>query len=328
MNSRLLSSLQVQREHQGTTRDFHQRCCPARAEREPRIGLTGRTSSPGHYRALSYGCCHLSAELACGWLDICGGDERPSTFTFRYQAKPDVTTMTRSLQERPNATAGQWLRNTAELSGELSVGDIVAVGEVPLAVGRVGWTLVRDGLNEVRADEHGTHPLPARSRLPDTADRAAHPCPDQRSDLMTIGKPNRVTIPKRAVLNGTRTSHASMPCARGRWQPDVTRNWAGKTQHGGLAWAHIGHDQALGKLRCRPSLPLLSIAPASQGPLRPSRPHHGRQRGSAGLISATAVLGCFPCWPTDGQCLLPSLSRLLLSSLPVAPRSRRREKNP
>jgi hypothetical protein len=32
---------------------------------------------------------------------------------------------------------------------------------------------------------------------------------------MTIRKPNRVTTPKRAVLNGTRTSHASMPRAHG-----------------------------------------------------------------------------------------------------------------
>ena len=87
--------------------------------------------------------------------------------------------MGRSLQDQPNAFAGRRFRNTAEHSGELSVGDIVAVGEVPLAVGRAGWTLVRGGLNEVRADEHGTRTLPARSRLPDTADRAAHPCPDQ-----------------------------------------------------------------------------------------------------------------------------------------------------
>ena len=69
--------------------------------------------------------------------------------------------------------------NTAEPSGELSVGDVVAVGEVRLAVGRVGWILVRGGLNEVRTDEHGTHPLPECSRLPDTADRAAIPCPGQ-----------------------------------------------------------------------------------------------------------------------------------------------------
>lgn len=33
---------------------------------------------------------------------------------------------------------------------------------------------------------------------------------------MTIRKPNRVTTPRRAVLNGTRTSHASMPRARSR----------------------------------------------------------------------------------------------------------------
>ena len=44
---------------------------------------------------------------------------------------------------------------------------------------------------------------------------------------MTIRKPNRVTTTKRAVLNGTKTSDASMPRARGRWRPDFTRNRAG-----------------------------------------------------------------------------------------------------
>ncbi len=51
-------------------------------------------------------------------------------------------------------------RNTAEPSGELSVGDLVAVGEAGLAVGRAGWTLISGGLNEVRTSEHGTRPLP------------------------------------------------------------------------------------------------------------------------------------------------------------------------
>ena len=46
-------------------------------------------------------------------------------------------------------------------SGELSVGDLVAVGEVPLAVARLGWAIVRGGLNEARTDEPGTRPLPA-----------------------------------------------------------------------------------------------------------------------------------------------------------------------
>jgi hypothetical protein len=45
--------------------------------------------------------------------------------------------------------------------------------------------------------------------------------------LLKIRKPNRVTTPRRAVLNGTRTSHASMPRARGRWRPDGTRSRAG-----------------------------------------------------------------------------------------------------
>jgi hypothetical protein len=100
--------------------------------------------------------------LLNAWLDICGGVERPSMLTFRYQGRPDVTSMARSLQDQLNATARAWFRNTAELSGELSVGDIVSVGEIPLAVGRIGWTLVRGGLNEVRADEHGTHPCRRR----------------------------------------------------------------------------------------------------------------------------------------------------------------------
>jgi hypothetical protein len=63
----------------------------------------------------------------------------------------------------------------------LSVGDVVTIGEAALAVGRAGWTPVRGGLNEVRASEHGTHPLPARSRLPGTADHATKPCPDQEA---------------------------------------------------------------------------------------------------------------------------------------------------
>lgn len=60
-------------------------------------GPAGRASSPGHDRSLSYGRCRLLAEPASGWLDICSGVERPSTFAFRCQAKPDVTPMTRSL---------------------------------------------------------------------------------------------------------------------------------------------------------------------------------------------------------------------------------------
>jgi hypothetical protein len=87
--------------------------------------------------------------------------------------------MTRSLQDQPDASAGGRLRNTAELSGELSVGDVVAVGEAGLAVGRAGWTLVPGGLNEVRTSEHGTHPLPACSHPADTEDRTTVPCPDQ-----------------------------------------------------------------------------------------------------------------------------------------------------
>ncbi len=61
----------------------------------------------------------------------------------------------------------------------LSKGDVVAVGEIGLAVARAGWTPVRGGLNEVRTSEHGTCPLPAHIDLPDTARHADLPCPDQ-----------------------------------------------------------------------------------------------------------------------------------------------------
>jgi len=43
----------------------------------------------------------------------------------------------------------------------LSKGDVVVIGEVALAVASAGWTPVSGSLNEARADEHGTHPLPA-----------------------------------------------------------------------------------------------------------------------------------------------------------------------
>jgi hypothetical protein len=68
--------------------------------------------------------------------------------------------MTRNPTRAQEPIAARQVRNTAEPSGELSVGDVVAVGEAGLAIGRVGWTLVRGGLNEVRTDEHGSHPLP------------------------------------------------------------------------------------------------------------------------------------------------------------------------
>ena len=62
----------------------------------------------------------------------------------------------------------------------LSVGDVVAVGDALLAVGRpAGWVLVSGGLTEVRTSEHGTRPLPERSRPLDAAGDAARPCADE-----------------------------------------------------------------------------------------------------------------------------------------------------
>ena len=56
----------------------------------------------------------------------------------------------------------------------LSKGDVVAVGEIALAVASLGWTPVRGGLNEVRTREHGTRPLPAPSPAA-TAPRGPQP---------------------------------------------------------------------------------------------------------------------------------------------------------
>jgi hypothetical protein len=52
---------------------------------------------------------------------------------------------------------------------------------------------------------------------------------------MRIRKPNRVTTPRRAVLNGARASHASIPRARGRWRRGFARNRASAPGRGETA---------------------------------------------------------------------------------------------
>jgi hypothetical protein len=65
-------------------------------------------------------------------------------------------------------------RNTAEPSGELPAGDVVAAGEAALAAGRAaGWEPVTGPLTEVRAREHGTRPPPDPSWLRGASTRAA-----------------------------------------------------------------------------------------------------------------------------------------------------------
>jgi hypothetical protein len=109
----------------------------------------------------------------------------PVVAVFTYQADPAGRTAERIADEafaicngHPRDAHGYDLarRYYERELRSLSVGDIVAVGEVPLAVGRIGWFLVRGGLNEVRTSEHGTRPLPAGSHPPDTADHAAIAC--------------------------------------------------------------------------------------------------------------------------------------------------------
>ena len=70
------------------------------------------------------------------------------------------------MTEEPSREAADTatFRDTAELAGELSGGDVVAAaadGEVRLAVAKTGWTPVPGPLTEVRTSEHGTRgPLP------------------------------------------------------------------------------------------------------------------------------------------------------------------------
>jgi hypothetical protein len=110
----------------------------------------------------------------------------PMVRVFAYQADPAGRVAEQIAEEafaicndHPLDARGQDLarRYYERELRSLSKGDVVAVGEIALAVASVGWTPVRSGLNEVRTDEYGTRPLPARSRLPGTGNRATSPCP-------------------------------------------------------------------------------------------------------------------------------------------------------
>ncbi len=72
---------------------------------------------------------------------------------------PSITTARRkALNGMPCRAPVVRSGNTAEPSGELQVGDLVAVGETALTVEQAGWAPLRGGITEVRIDEHGTHP--------------------------------------------------------------------------------------------------------------------------------------------------------------------------
>jgi len=58
---------------------------------------------------------------------------------------------------------------------------------------------------------------------------------EQAGKPARLRKPNRVTASRRAVLNGARISHASMPRARGRWRPDPARDQDGAPGRGQTA---------------------------------------------------------------------------------------------
>ena len=99
----------------------------------------------------------------------------------------------------------------------LSAGDVVAVGDVLLAVGRpAGWEPVTGPLTEVRTREHGTSPLPDPGRLPAACGPPRSPRPPparsrahERADGCRCGRPQsardadrrrRSPVPRHPVL--------------------------------------------------------------------------------------------------------------------------------
>jgi hypothetical protein len=67
--------------------------------------------------------------------------------------------MTRAPQDPPEPVAGRWLCNAAEPSGEVSVGDLVVVGEAALIAARAGFVPLPGSFTPVHVPEHGTHPI-------------------------------------------------------------------------------------------------------------------------------------------------------------------------
>jgi hypothetical protein len=95
----------------------------------------------------------------------------PMVRVFTYQADPAADPEEIAEEAfaicngHPSDAAGEDLarRYYARELRSLSKGDVVAAGEVALAVASVGWIPVRGSLHEVRTDEYGTHPLPPPS---------------------------------------------------------------------------------------------------------------------------------------------------------------------
>ena len=87
--------------------------------------------------------------------------------TYRPQNQTGSAGYDKGPTRAQEPAAPRRLDNTAEPSGELSAGDLVAVGDTLLAVGRpAGWEPATGPLTEVRTREHGTVPLPLPGRAP------------------------------------------------------------------------------------------------------------------------------------------------------------------
>ena len=113
----------------------------------------------------------------------------PMVCVFAYQAGPAgrspeaIAEEAFTFNDHPRNPEGEELARQYyrhRLLRSLPAGDVMAAGEAALAVARpTGRPPVSGGLNQVRAGEHGTRPLPGCSRLPETGDRTAIPRPDE-----------------------------------------------------------------------------------------------------------------------------------------------------
>jgi hypothetical protein len=124
---------------------------------------------------------HDDAGRHTGPLGFTPGDQMVKVFT--YQAEPRGRPPGEIAEHAfaafngappDDEAAGLARQYRARALRSLSVGDVVAAGDVLLAVGRpAGWVPVSGPLTEVRTREHGTHPLPDPSWLPGASTRAA-----------------------------------------------------------------------------------------------------------------------------------------------------------
>jgi hypothetical protein len=173
--------------HGSPGRRRRQRARPLAARPAGRGGRAGAGKDHGHYLAQRRPRCAGQAHRDAGRLPA----RRPRGRRLHLPGRPrradggaDRRRGVRHLQRPPQGPDGADLACAyyGRRLRSLSVGDVVVIGEVALAVGRpAGWEPVSGSVNEVRTCEHGTRPLPVSAE-------PGEPCPNppRRSTAMTV----------------------------------------------------------------------------------------------------------------------------------------------